>query len=255
MNENDWLARTRLLTGSENLEKLVNADVLVVGLGGVGAYAAEQLCRAGIGRMAIADGDAVKTTNRNRQLPALISTEGLSKASVMAKRLLDINPDLKLTVYNEYIRDQKLIEILDHPYNYVVDAIDMLSPKVYLIFHSLQHGLNIVSSMGAGGKYDPGQIQVTDISETYNCKFAFDIRKRLHKLGISAGVKVVFSPELVSKDAVMRTENEQNKKSTVGTMSYMPAVFGCFCASVVIRDIISSTVTAHGSAQHDIVKR
>ncbi|MFW5773397.1 MAG: tRNA threonylcarbamoyladenosine dehydratase [Tangfeifania sp.] len=233
----DWLDRTNLLIGPENLEKLKAANVLVVGLGGVGAVAAEMICRAGVGKMTIADGDVVETTNRNRQLPALKSTEGRPKTEILAKRLLDINPGLELNSVFEFIRDERAVELLkSQPYDYVVDAIDTLSPKVFLIHHSLELGLNLVSSMGAGGKVDPSKVAVTDISKSYNCKLARMIRKRLNKLGIKKGFKVVFSPEEVDENAI-RLEESQNKKSSVGTISYMPAVFGCFAASVVIRDL------------------
>lgn len=235
----DWLDRTELLFGKEKLDKLKNANVLVVGLGGVGAYAAEQLCRAGIGKMTIVDGDVVETTNRNRQLPALISNDGKPKAEVLANRFRDINAEIELTVINEFITDEKIIELLSsQPFDYIVDAIDTLSPKVFLIFHSLQLGLRVVSSMGAGGKIDPQKVQIADISKSYNCKLAKMIRKRLSRLGINKGVKVVFSPEDIDK-ATVRLEDSKNKKSTVGTVSYMPPVFGCFISSVVIRDLMS----------------
>lgn len=231
----DWLDRTNLLLGPQNLEKLKNANVLVVGLGGVGAVAAEMICRAGVGKMTIADGDVVELTNRNRQLPALKSTEGHPKTEILAQRLLDINPGLELNSVFEFIRDEKAVELLrSQSFDYVVDAIDTLSPKVFLIHHSLELGLNLVSSMGAGGKIDPSKVAVTDISKSYNCKLARMIRKRLNKLGIKKGFKVVFSPEEVDENAI-RLEESQNKKSSVGTISYMPAVFGCFAASVVIR--------------------
>ncbi len=232
-----WQERTKLMLGKEGLEKLRSAHVLVVGLGGVGAYAAEQLCRAGIGKMTIVDGDVVDKTNRNRQLPALISNEGKPKAEVLGERFLDINPDLELRTVNVYLKDERMVEILhDAKYDYVVDAIDTLAPKVFLIYHSVQAGLPIVSSMGAGGKFDPALVQVADISKSYNCKLARVIRKRLHKLGIRKGVQVVFSPEDVDPKRV-KLEESQNKKSTVGTISYMPPIFGCFCSSVVIRDL------------------
>ena len=232
-----WQERTKLMLGKEGLEKLRSAHVLVVGLGGVGAYAAEQLCRAGIGKMTIVDGDVVDKTNRNRQLPALISNEGKPKAEVLGERFLDINPDLELRTVNVYLKDERMVEILhDAKYDYVVDAIDTLAPKVFLIYHTVQAGLPIVSSMGAGGKFDPALVQVADISKSYNCKLARVIRKRLHKLGIRKGVQVVFSPEDVDPKRV-KLEESQNKKSTVGTISYMPPIFGCFCSSVVIRDL------------------
>jgi tRNA A37 threonylcarbamoyladenosine dehydratase len=234
----DWLERTELLLGKENLGKLQDARVLVVGLGGVGAYVAEQLCRAGIGKMTIVDGDVVESSNRNRQLPALKSTVGKPKSEILAERFLDINPKLELTVVHEYIREERIPELLkSQPFDYVVDAIDTLAPKVFLIYHSMQLGLKLVSSMGAGGKTDPTQIQITDISKSYNCKLARMLRKRLSKLDIKKGFRVVFSPEPIPENA-MRVEEGQNKKSTVGTISYMPAVFGCFIASVVIRDLV-----------------
>lgn len=239
LNSMHWLERTELLFGEEKLAKLKNANVLVVGLGGVGAYAAEQLCRAGIGRMTIVDGDVVEESNRNRQLPALISTKGLPKAEILAKRFYDINPDLELIVVNDFIRDEKTLELLkSQPFDYVVDAIDTLSPKVFLVYHAVQMGLNVVSSMGAGGKTDPSKIEIADIKKSYNCKLAKMMRKRLGRLGVKKGVKVVFSSEEIDENAV-RLEEGQNKKSTVGTISYMPPLFGCFIASAVIRDLTS----------------
>jgi tRNA A37 threonylcarbamoyladenosine dehydratase len=233
----DWLTRTELIVGVEGLDKLKAARVLVVGLGGVGAYAAEMICRAGVGRMTIADGDKIHPSNRNRQLPALKSTEGLYKATVMGDRLNDINPDLDLTVIREYIKDERMIEILDEGFDYVVDAIDTLSPKVFLIYHSFQKKLPIVSSMGAGGKFDPAKICIADISETTDCNLARILRKRLHRLGVREGVTAVFSPEVVDKSKIKIVSGEQNKASVVGTISYMPALFGITCASVVIRDL------------------
>lgn len=234
----DWLNRTELLLGKEKLDKLKNASVLVVGLGGVGAYAAEQLCRAGIGKMTIVDGDVVEETNRNRQLPALISNTGKPKAEVLANRFRDINPDIQLTVINDFIADEKIIELLkSQTFNYVVDAIDTISPKVFLIYHAVQLGLPVVSSMGAGGKTDPQKVQITDISKSHHCTLAKVLRKRLSKLGINKGVKVVFSSEETDKNAV-RPEDGTYKKSVVGTISYMPPVFGCFISSVVIRDLV-----------------
>jgi len=235
----NWLERTELLLGSEKLEKLKRAHVLVVGLGGVGAYAAEQLCRAGIGKLTLVDSDAVETTNRNRQLPALVSTTGKLKTEVLVERFLDINPDLNLTVSNEFVADQKTLELLQSaPFDYVVDAIDTLSPKVFLIARALELNLKVVSSMGAGGKMNPELIRIADISNSYGCRLARTLRKRLLRMGIKSGVPVVFSSEIVVRDAV-RPEEGKNKKSTVGTISYMPALFGCFVSSVVIRGLIS----------------
>jgi len=219
------------------LKKLKDSNVLVVGLGGVGAYAAEMICRAGVGAMTIVDGDNIHPTNRNRQLPALKSTEGMAKAEVMGHRILDINPDIKLTVIQEYIKDDRMMEVIDKGYDYVVDAIDTLSPKIFLIYHSLQRKLPVVSSMGAGGKFDPAKVSISDISETTDCSLARILRKRLHRLGIREGFTAVYSTEPVDKRKIVATNGEQNKASIVGTISYMPAAFGIACASVVIRDL------------------
>lgn len=238
----NWLARTELLIGKEGLESLTRAHVLVAGLGGVGAYTAEQLCRAGVGEMTIIDGDVIEATNKNRQLPALDTTIGQPKAELMAARFRDINPEIKLHVINDFIRDEGMIEVLDRAsYDYIVDAIDTLAPKIFLIYHSLKKGFPIVSSMGSGGKLDPSKIEVADISKSYNCKLARMLRKRLHRLGVYEGVKVVFSSEFTDPDAVILSEG-QNKKSNVGTISYMPPVFGCFMASVVIRDLMAKKI-------------
>ena len=234
---NEWQERTRLLLGDEKFEKLNSSHVLVVGLGGVGGYVAEQLTRAGIGELTIVDGDVVSQSNMNRQLLALQSTQGKPKAEVMAARLRDINPDVKLHVVNQFMKDQALIDLISQPYDFVVDAIDTVSPKVFLLYYAVQNNQRIVSCMGAGGKMHPDKIEIADIDKSHHCHLAFYIRKKLHKLGIRTGIKVVFSPEPVSKSAVIEEES-QNKASNVGTISYMPAAFGCFCASVVINGLL-----------------
>lgn len=233
-----WNIRTELLLGKERAEHLSRSHVLVVGLGGVGAYAAEMICRAGIGEMTIIDADAVSESNLNRQLPSLHSTLGKSKAEVMAQRLRDINPELKLTVYREFIRDTRTEEILDSaPFDFIVDAIDSVSPKAYLLYHARMRNLPVVSSMGAGAKSDPAQVKIDDLSNTYNCGLAKAMRKRLSRMGIKKGIPAVFSTELPDTAAIVPVENEECKLTTAGTVSYMPAVFGCFLASYVIRNV------------------
>lgn len=233
-----WLERTELLLGREKLAILRDAHVLVVGLGGVGAYAAEMICRAGVGGMTIADADTVSASNINRQLVALNSTIGRTKTSVLAERLLDINPDLKLETVEGFIKDDATYELLDRrPYNYVVDAIDTLSPKAHLIKGCLDRNIPVVSSMGAGAKTDPTQVAIEDISRTHHCPLAHMLRKRLHKMGIHSGFHAVFSAEKI-REGAMIIDEQTNKKSNTGTISYMPAVFGCCCASVVIRGLI-----------------
>ena len=234
----NWLERTGLLLGSEKLDRLRRAHVLVVGLGGVGAYAAEMIARAGVGRMTIADADTVALSNINRQLVALRSTVGRPKAEVLAERLRDIDPSIDLRVVGRYIRDEATYELLDAaPYDYVVDAIDTLSPKLALILGALDRGLPLVSSMGAGAKTDPTQLEIADISKTPHGPLAHMRRKRLHKAGVKRGFRAVFSPEPMREGAMIPCE-EPNKKSNVGTISYMPALFGIGCASVVVRGLI-----------------
>lgn len=233
-----WQERTRLLLGQEKLTTINSAHILVVGLGGVGAYATEMLARAGVGELTIADADTVGESNINRQLIALHSTIGRAKTDVLAERLMDINPNLKLHIHTEYIRDEKTYELLDAAkYDYVVDCIDTLSPKVNLIAGALERGIPLVSSMGAGAKTDPTKIEVKDIEKSHHCPLAHMLRKRLHKLGIRSGFWAVFSPEPVREGSMIIAE-ETNKKSNVGSISYIPAAFGCVCSSVVIRDLL-----------------
>lgn len=232
-----WLERTKLMIGDEGLEKLSNSHVLIAGLGGVGSFVAEFLCRAGIGTLTIVDSDKVNASNRNRQLIALNSTEGKEKTEVMKERLMDINPSLNLNVFNTYlIRDEIARVVNAFEYDYVVDAIDTLSPKVFFINECVNKKLKLVSSLGAGAKLDPSQITVSDIAKSYNCKLGYYLRKKLHKLNIYSGFKVVFSPEDYLGEMILK--DQQNKKSIAGTISYMPAMFGGYCASVVIRDLL-----------------
>lgn len=236
-----WNERTRLLIGDDGVEKLRKSHVLVVGLGGVGAYAAEQLARAGIGKMTIVDGDVVSVTNRNRQLLALNSTLGRPKAEVMAERIRDINPEIELEAINQYMKDDAIIELVSKPYDFIVDAIDTVAPKVFLLYYAKQNNQRIVSCMGAGGKFHPEKIEIADIAQSNHCRLAFYIRKRLHRLGVFDGITTVFSPEPVDSAAVTTDmEKEQNKVSNVGTISYMPAAFGIFCASVVINGLLGN---------------
>ena len=225
--------------GVEPMQQLHQAHVMVVGLGGVGAYAVEMLCRAGVGEFTLVDGDTVNDSNRNRQLVALTSTVGKLKTDVLAARLRDINPEVKLHLYPEFLRDERTVELLKMAkYDYLVDAIDTLSPKVFMLQQAYLLGIPTVSSMGSGGKLDPTQVKICDIAKSDYCKLARMVRKRLHKLGVRKGITVVFSAEVVPAERVMITEGEQNKKSNVGTVSYMPAVFGCYLASHIIRQLV-----------------
>jgi len=234
-----WLSRTELLIGPEKIARLATSHVLVAGLGGVGGYAAEQLCRAGIGELTLIDGDRIVPTNRNRQVIALISNDGLPKAEVMAKRLTDINPAIKLNIMQEYIKEDRFETVLSKPFDFVVDAIDTLTPKVALLHDAVKMGYPVVSSMGSGGKLAPERVEISDIADSHHCRFAYMVRKYLHRKGVFTGITVVYSPEPINRKSVREVSGEENKRSVVGTISYMPPVFGCFCASVVIRNIIS----------------
>lgn len=240
MTDTSWLSRTELLIGKEKLQQLAKAHVLIIGMGGVGSFAAEFICRSGVGSMTIVDGDVIDPSNRNRQLPALSTNHGQSKVQLMAERLRAINPELTLKVVNEFIRPEAIAQLLDTDADYIIDAIDSITPKLTCIKTAVQKGLHLVSSMGAGGRFDPSQIQVADIAKTHHCPFAQQIRKQLKAEGIRSGVKVVFSAEQPGKESLMHTDGSNFKKSAYGTISYMPAMFGATAASVVIRDLINS---------------
>ncbi len=233
----EWLERSVLLLGEDKIKELSDRNILIVGLGGVGSYAAELIARVGIKNMTIIDGDVVNDSNRNRQLPALCSTKGMFKAHVVADRLKDINPDINLTVISEFIDDKGFKSILSNKFDYVVDAIDTLAPKVSLLKEVYNLGYPVISSMGAGGKFDPSKVEIVDIAKSKYCNLARQVRKRLYKDGIRSGISVVYSYEEVKREYIIETVGERNKKTTVGTISYLPAVFGCFVASKVIRDL------------------
>ena len=219
---------------------------MVVGLGGVGSFAAEFIARSGIGKMTIIDGDTVDPTNRNRQLPALATNHGESKALIMKERLLAINPELKLHVVQEFVNPEMVkVQLATKP-DYIIDAIDSITPKLTFIQLAIESGLRVVSSMGAGAKLDPTRLQVVDISKTYNCPFAQQIRKQLKtRFGIRRGLKVVFSPEEPIRESLMLTDGRNYKKSAYGTISYLPATFGAVAASVVIRELIAEVTADH----------
>ncbi len=242
-----WMSRSQLLLGDEKVEGLMGKNVLVVGLGGVGGICAEMIARSGVGKMTIADGDTVDLSNCNRQIPALHSTAQRPKVDVMAERLKDINPELDLTCINDFLKDNKTSDLLDRGnFDYVVDCIDTLSSKVFLIKACFDRKIPIVSSLGAGGKIDPSRVVVTDISKTYQCNLARYVRKYLRKLNIRKGLKVVFSPEEADQSRIIETEKAYPKKSIIGTISYMPAIFGCVAAGAVIRDLMEMTGSGNG---------
>lgn len=236
----DFTARTKLLLQSEAVARLQKAHILVVGLGGVGGYAAEQLCRAGVGKMTLVDGDVVSESNVNRQLIALRSTVGQSKAALFQQRFADINPDCQVHAIQEFLRDDRMIEILEaESYSCVVDCIDTLSPKVFLLYHSHRLGIPTVSSMGSGGKVDPSQVHACDMAKSNTCPLAAMVRKRLHHLGVYSGIRVVFSTEKIPPHAMVEDPSD-NHLTTIGTISYMPALFGCFVAAEAVKVLLDN---------------
>ena len=246
-----WLERTEMLVGEDGIARLSSARVAVIGVGGVGGYAAEMIVRAGVGHILILDSDDVSVSNRNRQLLALNSTVGRPKCQVLKERLLDINPDLDIVTVEKFIIAEGAVpdsgfedasgtpsQLLGaYEFDYVVDAIDTLSPKLELIKYCMDRKIPLVSSMGAGAKLDVTRIRITDISKSFQCPLAHMVRKRLGKMGIRKGFKAVFSEEIADRSSIV-LEAGRNKKSQVGTISYLPASFGCACAQAVITGLL-----------------
>ncbi|MBC8644480.1 tRNA threonylcarbamoyladenosine dehydratase [Flavobacterium lindanitolerans] len=233
-----WTERAELLFKKEGLEKLKNSNVLIVGVGGVGSFAAEFIAGAGVGKMTIVDGDVVDITNINRQLPALHSTVGKPKIDVVGDRLMDINPELQLTRIKEFLSPERAFEIVTDEFDYVMDCIDSITPKLNLIIASKRKKIKIVSSMGAGGKMEAGKVKVTDISKTKNCYLAKAVKRRLREAGIDKGVKAVYSYEIQDPNSLRMTDGSNFKKSFYGTNSYMPGLFGLHAAETVIRYLL-----------------
>jgi tRNA A37 threonylcarbamoyladenosine dehydratase len=231
----EWTERAELLFKKEGLEKLKKSHVLVVGMGGVGSFAAEFIARAGVGSMTIVDGDVVDITNINRQLPALHSTVGMPKVKIVGDRLMDINPELKLTRLQEFLSPERAYELVTADYDYVVDCIDSITPKLNLLIAAKRKKVKVISNMGAGGKYEASKVKVADISKTEYCPLAKTVRKRLKKEGISKGVKAVFSTEEPDQTSLKMTDGTNFKKSFFGTNSWMPALFGLHAAETVIK--------------------
>ena len=237
--QNEWLQRTELLIKTKGIKKLQKANILVIGLGGVGSFATEFLVRSGIGKITIIDGDSVDITNINRQLPALNSTIEMPKTEVISKRILDINPNIYLTAINEFLIPERMEEILtNEKFDYVLDCIDSVSPKLALIRTCKKHKIKLISAMGAGGKSDPSKVLVRDISKTNNCFLAKQIRKQLRKENIHKGFRCVFSTEIQDECSLKLTDGSNFKKSFYGTISYMPAIFGLYAAAEVIQFLL-----------------
>ncbi|MCD8319102.1 MAG: tRNA threonylcarbamoyladenosine dehydratase [Paraprevotella sp.] len=238
MSAQEWMERTSLLLGSEGIGRLGRAHVLVVGTGGVGAWASEMLVRAGIGHLTFVDADRVQPSNINRQLCALHSTIGEEKVRVLERRFKDINPELDLTLRTEYLEEHRAGELLDSAdFDFVVDAIDTIAPKCALIIAAMKRHIKVVSSMGAGAKTDLTQIRFADVWSTYHCGLSKAVRTRLKRAGMRHPLPVVFCTQQTDPAAVVKVDGERNKKTTAGTVSYMPAVFGCYLAQYVINSL------------------
>lgn len=239
-NDENWMERSELLLGANKLNILRKSHVLLVGLGGVGGAALEFLTRAGIGKLTLIDGDAVQASNRNRQILALADNQNTAKVQLAKQRAKAINPAIEVELISKFMSEDDFdVFFSTHSFDYIVDAIDTLTPKIHLIKNALEAQIMLVSSMGAGGKTDPRQVDVVDIAKTNNDKLARMLRKRLHRIGIHKGFKAVYSPEVIDPSAVILTKGEDNKKSNVGTISYMPSTFGMMCAYTVINDLCS----------------
>jgi tRNA A37 threonylcarbamoyladenosine dehydratase len=235
-----WLERTELLVGSDALERLQKAHVLVVGLGGVGSFAAEFLARSGIGRLTIVDGDVVDPTNRNRQLQALSSTHGQKKAWLMRDRILDINPECNVEAIDSFLDPEAMRSLLrSAEVDFALDCIDSVQPKLNFIATALSEQIPFISSMGAGGRLDPSKIHIGPLEKSFNCPFAKHIRKRLaSEYGIRRGFDVVFSSEVADRDSVRLTDGSNFKKSFYGTSAWIPASFGIHAASFAVRKLM-----------------
>jgi len=235
-----WLERTELLIQKQGIETLQNAHILIVGLGGVGSFAAEFIARAGVQKVTLVDGDVFDITNINRQLTALQSTIGKSKALILKERLLDINPTMQIETIQEFLTPESAYEIVTEKFDFVMDCIDSITPKLNLIIAAKRKKVKIISSMGAGGKMDVAKVKVAEISKTNNCTMARVIRRRLKKEGIQKGIKVVFSEEMQQESSLRLVENAQYKKSFYGTISFMPAAFGLHAAAYVINYLLKN---------------
>ncbi|MCX7697648.1 MAG: tRNA threonylcarbamoyladenosine dehydratase [Bacteroidales bacterium] len=234
----DWCERTFLLLGRESVEKLHDVHVLVAGLGGVGGMVVESLCRAGIGHFTLVDADVIHSSNINRQIIATTKNIGVLKVKAWQQRILEINPSCKVQTYTWFLKDEKIPQILDQHYDFVVDCIDTLAPKTFLLYHTCQRKYKVISSLGSGGRIDPMSVRIGDISETSNDRLGYYLRKRLHKLGIYRGIPVVYSKEPIRNQSILSKDITQTPQSIVGTISYMPMVFGLFMSSYIIRSLL-----------------
>lgn len=238
-------SRTALLLGEDAVRRLSAAHVLLVGVGGVGSYAAEMLARTGVGHVTLIDADEVAPSNLNRQLPALHSTLGQPKVEVMARRMTDINPAMRVDPVKEFVTPDSVASVLAGcgPLDFVLDAIDSLAPKIELIDACCKSHIRIICSMGAGGRLDPCKVRYADISDTYHDPLAREVRKRLRARGVTKGVRVVFSTEQPRRNALLMSDDMPFKRSAFGTVAWVPALFGMMMAAYAV-DRIAGTVSS-----------
>jgi tRNA threonylcarbamoyladenosine dehydratase len=231
-------SRTAQLIGDDGLSRLSAARVLVAGIGGVGSYAIEALARAGVGNLALVDSDTVHPSNINRQLHALTTTVGKSKVAVMAERLMQINPNLKVTSLQVLITPETVPDLLVTGYDLVLDAIDTFSAKLALVKYCVEHRVSVISSMGAAGKLDPTRIQIADVADSHGCRLARKLRKELRRNGISSGVTVVYSNEPCMTEQLGSADSIGDTRRPLGSISYLPASFGLFMAGAAIKRLL-----------------
>jgi tRNA A37 threonylcarbamoyladenosine dehydratase len=232
--------RAEILIGGAGLERLAGSHVFLAGLGGVGSWCAEALARAGVGRLTLVDHDQVAVSNINRQLPALLSTVGMDKVEVMARRIRDINPECSLDIQNRFIDPDNVDDMLLGDLDYVVDCIDSLNCKVALIATAHRRGLRVAASMGAGNRLDGTRVHVADISKTSVCPLAREVRQRLKRLGITHGVRTVYSDEPGRPPRPPEPTSHGRARAVNGTIAHMPPLFGLMLAGVVINDLLST---------------
>ncbi|HSH70519.1 MAG TPA: tRNA threonylcarbamoyladenosine dehydratase [Deferrisomatales bacterium] len=241
----DIHARTRLLIGDAGMARLAAARVAVIGLGGVGSAAAEQLCRAGVGHLTLVDFDAVRESNLNRQLFALRSTLGRPKAEVAAERLADIDPGCVVDARVAFFAADTAADLALAGQDHVLDCIDSLNPKAQLIHHCVKGGVPVITSTGAAAKTDPSGVTVRDLFETRNCPLARHLRRRLRNLGITAGVPAVHSPAVPQKAKGREPEEDLlprgRPRIPLGSISYVPVLFGCLMAGHVVQHLLGAT--------------